>query len=166
MVQIILGKIKEKIPKDFFQVFVFDLISKMFTVSIAIILIRVMTPTEYSYIVKFQTLSGFIYGVFGTGIALSFIRYSTEQLSRGFRNTVGLHAVCSVLIIVLSFIAFLITPLLCNIYNTNIIVVTYACYYGFISSLINMNQAYFQSRELYVKSGITNNLKNIFIFVI
>ncbi|KGE18323.1 polysaccharide biosynthesis C-terminal domain-containing protein [Paenibacillus wynnii] len=161
----LIGQVHKKVPKDFLQVFIFDILSKVFMIVITIILIRIMSPSQYADIVKFTALSSFIYGVFGEGISLSFIRYSTEQYSRTGKSTVGLHAVSSLLIFILSFLVITLVPVLTGIYNTTAIVVIYASFYGFILSLINMNQAFFQSREMYVKSGITNNLRNVFILI-
>ncbi len=156
-------KIRNKIPTDFLQVFLFDIVSKVFMIIITILLIRVMNLKEYEEIVKFTAISGFILGIFGQGIALSYIRYSTEQLSRGEKNSVGLHIVCTIFIIIISFVVLMFTPVFVGIYKTSTKLIIFASYYGIISSLINMNQAYFQSRELYIESGIINNLKNVFI---
>lgn len=132
---------------------------------ITILLIRMMPPSEYAQLVQFTALSGFICGIFGEGISLSFIRYSTEQYSRTGKSSTGLHMVSSILILLLSSLSILLVPILTRIYNTSSTVVIFASFYGFILSLINMNQGYFQSREMYVKSGITNNLRNIFLLV-
>lgn len=156
-------KIKNRIPTDFFQVFVFDIVSKLFMVVITILLIRVMSLKEYDDIVKFTAISGFILGVFGQGISLSYIRYSTEQLSRGEKDSVGLHMACTILIVVISILVFTLNPIFTNVYKASTELVIFASFYGIITSLINMNQAYFQSRELYTESGITNNLKNVFM---
>ncbi|MNO77787.1 Polysaccharide biosynthesis protein [compost metagenome] len=165
MSTILIKKITNKIPKDFFNVFAFDILSKAFMIVITILLIRMMPPSEYAQLVQFTALSGFICGIFGEGISLSFIRYSTEQYSRTGKSSTGLHMVSSILIILLSFLSILLVPILAGIYNTSSTVVIFASFYGFILSLINMNQGYFQSREMYVKSGITNNLRNVFLLV-
>lgn len=159
----IVSKIKKRIPVDFFEVFAFDIVSKIFMVVITIILIRLLSLTQYDDIVKFTAISGLSLGILGSGISLSYIRYSTEQLSRGEKSSVGLHMVSSIIMIVLSFLMLILLPLFTNVYKTSTELVIYASVYGLILSLINMNQAFFQSRELYVKSGIINNLKNVFM---
>ncbi|WP_340025412.1 oligosaccharide flippase family protein [Paenibacillus sp. FSL K6-1096] len=163
MSTIMIKKIRNRIPKDFFNVFAFDILSKVFMIIITILLIRMMPPSEYAKLVQFTALSSFICGIFGEGISLSFIRYSTEQYSRTGKSSFGLHMLSSILIIMLSFLSLLIVPILSGIYNTSVTVVVFASFYGFILSLINMNQGYFQSREMYIKSGITNNLRNVFL---
>lgn len=159
----IASKIKKRIPVDFFQVFAFDIVSKIFMVVITIILIRLLSLTQYDDIVKFTAISGIFLGILGTGISLSYIRYSTEQLSRGEKSSVGMHTVSSIIIICLSFLMLILVPLFTNVYKTSTELVIYASFYGLLLSLINMNQAFFQSRELYVKSGVINNLKNVFM---
>ncbi|QUL53901.1 oligosaccharide flippase family protein [Paenibacillus tritici] len=165
MSTILIKKITNKMPKDFFNVFAFDILSKAFMIIITILLIRMMPSSEYAQLVQFTALSSFICGVFGEGISLSFIRYSTEQYSRTGKSSTGLHMVSSILIVFLSFFSILLFPILSGIYNTSSTVVIFASFYGFILSLINMNQGYFQSREMYVKSGITNNLRNVFLLL-
>ncbi|WP_158634037.1 oligosaccharide flippase family protein [Radiobacillus deserti] len=165
MVKLLVYKIKSKIPVDFSQVFFFDILSKVFMLAITIILIRFMVPAEYADIVKFTALSSFNFGVFGEGIALTFIRYSTEQFSRGKKNSLALHTKVSLMLLILSIIAIGLAPLLAKVYNMANTVVIYSIIYGFLIALINMNLAYFQSRELYVQSGMINNIKNIFILL-
>lgn len=159
----IASKIKKRIPFDFFQVFAFDIVSKIFMIVITILLIRILTLTQYDDIVKFTAISGLFLGILGSGISISYIRYSTEQISRGEKSSVGLHMVSFIIIIGLSLFMLILVPIFTNLYKTSTELVVYASFYGIILSLINMNQAFFQSRESYVKSGIVNNLRNVFM---
>lgn len=157
---------KVKIPRDFLLVFIFDILAKILMVVITILLIRMMPPSEYAFIVIFTAISSFIYGIIGEGISLSFIRYSTEQLSRTGKNTVGLHAISSIVIFFLTILFLIFIPFISNIFNTTTQIVFIASIYALILSVNNMNQAYFQSREMYVRAGIINNLKNVFLFIL
>ena len=159
----IASKIKKRIPFDFFQVFAFDIVSKIFMIIITILLIRLLTLTQYDDIVKFTAISGLFLGILGSGISISYIRYSTEQISRGEKSSVGLHIVSFIIIIGLSLFMLILVPIFTNLYKTSTELVVYASFYGIVLSLINMNQAFFQSREAYVKSGIVNNFRNVFM---
>ena len=160
----LIKKIFKKMPHDFLQVFSFDILSKFFMGVISIVIIRNLAASEYAQYIKFTTLSNFILGVFGTGIALSFVRYSAEMISRKEENKViNLH-VLSLMVLLLVFITSLITiPLLSKVYATTVLVILLALIHGFILSINKLNQFYYQAKEAYVKSGILDSLRNVIL---
>lgn len=156
-----------KIPKDFSNVFIFDVIAKVFLAIISIILIRFFSTQEYADYTKFSTLSNFIVGIFGTGIALSFVRFSAEKISREKNADIsGLYALSSITFIIIFTFSFIFVNFLKDLYDTSLIVVVIALIYGFAMSLNRLNQFYYQAKEMYIKAGIVSNLRNFILFIL
>lgn len=160
--QIIKTTIKH-IPKDFSKVLSFDILSKFLAAVMTIALIRILSTRDYAAYVKFYSISTFIHGVFGTGIAISLIRYLTEEISRGRESSRGLHFVAVLLILPLSIFLLSLTNVIGILYQTSRSVVVYGCIFGFVLSLIQINQSYYQARENYNCAGIIQNLRYIFL---
>lgn len=152
---------------DFLKVFSFDILSKLFMGLSAIIIIRILTPIEYAQFVRFSTLSNFLLGVFGSGMALSFVRYASEQISRKNREVVlSLYILSSIFIFSVFMITSLFIPFISLGFNASVTVVSCSIIYGFLLSMIRLNQSYYQVQEAFSKSGIVDNMKNIIIFLL
>lgn len=154
----------KKIPKDFVHVFSFDMLGKVFMIIMGILIIRILDTNQYAEFVKFTTLSNFILGVFGTGVSLSYIRYSAEQISRGNEKVnIELHTLSSIFLIALFLVVACASPIIGKVFIASSKLIFCASLYGFIISLIKINQYFYQAQESYIKSGMVDNVKNMFL---
>lgn len=159
----LLGKLKS-IPKDFLVVFVFNIISKLFYAATSIFIIRILTVQDYSVFVKFTTISSLVLSIIGSGISLAFVRYATEEKSRG-RNTIEkLFFITLILVCFCSIIGFVLIPTISNYYKVNFICAALSVVYGLTLSLDSINRSYFQAKEKFKISGIIDNIKYVILF--
>jgi len=152
-----------KFPKDYVICYVFDIVSKMFTIAISLFVIRLTSIEAYADYTLFNSISTFLYGIFGSGLALSFVRYYVEQKSRGSGKYKGLFANVQ---IVLTVIFILLFGLICfaQIFVNVQSIIYLTIFYGLFLSLGNINQAYFQANNRFDMAGIVNNIRNIILF--
>lgn len=153
-----------KLPKDYIVSYVFDIISKVFTVAITLIVIRMTSIGGYAEYTLFNSISTFLFGVFGSGLALSFVRFYVEHKSREDGKHKGLFINVQISIAIVFSVIFAILLFAYKFVNVQPIIF-YTVFYGLFLSLCNNNQAYFQANNRFDKAGIVNNIKNILLFL-
>ncbi|WP_214810517.1 polysaccharide biosynthesis C-terminal domain-containing protein [Exiguobacterium sp. s127] len=158
-------KLKRKIPMDYATVFIYDSVSRIFMLAVTIILIRGMTELDYADYVKFSSVSNLILGMVGGSISLVYIKFATESRSRNIDNSKTIYLTSTLLIVFVSILVFPFINILVSIYDSNYNIVIFSVFFGLLLSLLNLNQAFYQSKENYRKAGYFNNYKNIVFLV-
>ena len=147
------------------KVTAFDIISKVFSIVISILLIRILTIRDYATFTFFNSISSFVYGIIGSSLSLAFVKFYVEQSTRKNDRNKGIFFFTIILIIFIHGLLFLIIPLAKRLLNISDILIIISILYGLTLSLNQLNQAYYQARELYSKSGIISNIKYFFILI-
>lgn len=149
------------IPKDFSVVTVFNIAAKVLQLVVTVVLVRVLTVGDYASYTVFLTMSSTVLGVAGQSISLAYVRYSTECLSRdsSYRDGLivashGFNFLCFAFMLACSY------PL-AQVMGTEFLIVVAAVVYGFLLGMVQLNIAFFQSREMYGRSGVVENVKQI-----
>lgn len=158
---IVLKKLVNRIPKDFMKVFTFDIVTKIFSAIISILIINILNTNDYAVYTKFSSIASFILGVIGTGLSFSFVRIATEDVSRGKDTAFSLYKVCIMLTIIAFMIVFLFKRAIKSLYSMGGLATLLSILYGGALSLNRMNQSYFQAKEKYTMSGVIDNIRNI-----
>ena len=79
----------KRIPKDFLQVYAFNISAKVIQFLISVVLIRNMpNAEEYALYTQFYTLATALSGIVGDSLSLAYVRYNTEQYSKNPQNDV------------------------------------------------------------------------------
>lgn len=153
--------ISQIIPKDFSVVTVFSLAARAIQLVITVTLVRVLSVEDYASYTVFFTTSSTILGIAGQSISLAYVRYNTERMSKDSNYRDALAAVSHGI----NFICFLI--LLAGSYPLAEVmgvihpIMLVAISYGFLLGAVQLNIAFFQSREMYAKSGVIENVKQL-----
>lgn len=155
------SKLKKYTASDYFIVLLFDVFAKILMVAATIFIIRILTTKEYAIYIKFQSISSIMFSILGGGLAIAFVRFATEKISRGNHNIYGLFISCNLLIVGLTILLFSLFPLLNNVYGVATYTSCLALAYGGLLSLNKMNESYFQTKEQFRKSGVASNIKNV-----
>lgn len=156
-----MNKIWQIIPRDFSTVTIFNLAARALQLVVTVILVRVLTVEEYAGYTVFFTTSSTILGVAGQSIALAYVRYNTEKLSRdpAYKDSLviishGVNFICLVLLLAGLY------PL-SDAMGVGLPIMMASILYGFLLGEAQLNIAFFQSREMYAKSGIIENAKQL-----
>lgn len=156
-------KIKQVIPRDFSIVTVFSMCARALQLVVTIVLVRVLCVEDYASYTVFFTTSSTILGVSGQSIALAYVRYNTERISKDKDNKCSdslivishmINILCLVLLLIGSY------PL-ASVMGTSLSIMLAAIVYGFLLGTVQLNIAFFQSREFYTKSGVVENVKQL-----
>ena len=149
------------IPKDFSTVWVFSMAAKVLQLVVTVLLVRILTVEDYADYTVFFTTSSTILGIAGQSIALAYVRYNTERLSEdeGYRDSLivfshALNLVCALLLLAATY------PL-ARVMGVETMLMLATIVYGFFLGAVQLNIAFFQSREHYAKSGVIENSKQI-----
>lgn len=156
-----LKMIRQIIPKDFSVVTVFSLVARAIQLVITVILVRVLSVEDYASYTVFFTTSSTILGIAGQSISLAYVRYNTERMSRdsNYRDALvaashGINCICFLILLAGSY------PL-AEVMGVLHPIMLAAISYGFLLGAIQLNIAFFQSREMYAKSGVIENAKQL-----
>lgn len=151
------------IPKDFSVVWLFSMVSKALQLVVTVLLVRALSVDDYASYTVFFTTSSTILGVAGQSISLAYVRYNTERLSgeEDYRDSLivfshVLNLACLLLLLAGSY------PL-AKVMNVGFGLMLAAIVYGFLLGAIQLNAAFFQSREMYAKSGFVDNAKQLIL---
>lgn len=142
----------------------FDLVSKLFSVIVSLLIIRVLTVEDYADITLFNSIATFLSGIIGSGLVLSFVRYYAENLSRGRKSNYLFVFLLQtvVLAFVLVAIAFVIYSLAAQ---ADTVLLMAALLYGFTLSIVSASQAFYQAKNMFAKAGIIGNVRVITLLV-
>ena len=142
-------------------VLIFDIISKLLMAVATIVIVRLLSIDEYAIYTKFHSISVLSTTIIGTGLALAYVRFAAEKVSRGQDNSFGLFKLCSLLVCLATIISFIAIPIINKSFNTTFFISIISLIYGGVLALNKMNQSYFQVDERFSTSGIITNIKNI-----
>lgn len=142
-------------------VLIFDIISKLLVAVATIAFIRILSVEEYAIYTKFYAISTLSTTIIGTGLALAYVRFAAEKVSRGEKNSFGLFKLCSLLVCLVTIASFISIPIINKSFNTTTFVSIMSLIYGGVLALNKMNQSYFQVDERFSTSGVITNIKNI-----
>lgn len=154
-------KIKQVIPRDFSVVTVFNMGARALQLVVTVALVRILSVEDYASYTVFFTTSSTILGIAGQSIALAYVRYNTERMTkdRAYRDSLifishAINVACLVLLLVGSY------PM-AEVMGVAHPIMLAAIVYGFLLGTVQLNIAFFQSRELYAKSGVVENAKQL-----
>lgn len=155
---------KIKIPKDFLQVYAFNLFAKAIQFLISLLIIRnAVSVEEYALYTKYYTLVATLSGIIGESLSLTYIRYNTEKLSRDPENK---KDSLFLLINVINTLTFMVVTAVCTIiqfaWNGGSYLLQ-SCVTGFLFSTIVLLISFFRSREKYIFSGLVEVARYIFV---
>nr|WP_279326130.1 oligosaccharide flippase family protein [Bacillus sp. FJAT-47783] len=161
------------IVRNVLTVLTFDLISKMLSILITVILIRSLTKMDYAYFTFLQAVATLFVGIVASGLVASYIRFDTEQISRISSDNNKLYVLNFKLItyvyIFLIVIALIFKDLLMTSMSND------ESYYSFIlfgiilaytMSICRLNIGYYQTRDKFKESGKLLNLNNVTIMLL
>lgn len=157
--------VNKYLNNDYSIVFIFDVIAKLLTAVTTIMIIRLLTVTEYANYTVFLSVSSLIFSIVGSGISMAYVRYAAENVSLGYKQSNRLLNECYLFITVVTLSFFALTGLLCTWYNISLLVSFLSVIYGGLLSLNKITQSFFQAENQYKKSGIITNIKNVSFFV-
>lgn len=157
--------LKSKFLKDFSVVFIFDILAKIFTLLILLFTVRLLTPQEYAFFVKFNSLANLLFGIFASGIGIAFVRSVSELTSVGRASLVkNLYLLSLGFILVILCPIFLCSQFLAEIYKLPLVLILLSLLYTLALSYLKINQFYFQGQEKYLTGGIVDLLRTAAIF--
>lgn len=156
-----MNRIPNLIPRDFSVVTVFNLAARALQLVVTVILVRVLTVEEYASYTVFFTTSSTILGITGQSIALAYVRFNTEKLSRDSDYRDGLIVISHVINLLCLFALLAGSYPLAEAMGVVHLIMMVSVLYGFLLSSVQLNIAFFQSRELYAKSGVVENAKQL-----
>lgn len=154
-----------KLSRSVLNVIFFDSISKVFTLIVTILIIRGLSTEEYAVFTLFNSIALFLYGIFGSGLSLAFVRYYAEQKSRNSNKTEGLYFFNILLTLSIYLLIFSLTPFVVAILNLDVFIWVASVVFSVSLTLNQVNQAYYQAREMYSKSGIISNTKSLLLSI-
>ena len=155
----------KKTLSDFLNVIVFDIFSKAFSVLTTFFLIRILSTENYSLYAKFSSISSLLFGILGSGICLSFVRFFVYKKSENNSNCNYLYYSSFSIISALFLLSIGFIPLFSVAYKAPTFTIFLALLYGMVLSYNQLFQSYFQANNLYFKSGIVSLLKTLVIFL-
>lgn len=152
---------QQVIPKDFSIVAVFSLAARVLQLVVTVVLVRVLSLEDYASYTVFFTTSSTILGIAGQSVALAYVRYNTERMSKDPKYKDALivvsHGINCLFLLVLLVGSYPLAELM----GTAHLIMIASILYGFLLGALQLNIAFFQSRELYAKSGIVENVKQL-----
>ena len=158
--------LRNKIKSDFIKVYFFDMVGKVFSVIISIVIIRCLTTSDYAQYTLFNSIGSFLNGVVGTSITLAYTRYAVilrerepgleGMLYRYVRNKMFIFAGA------IGAVSFLVFRMISDV---SIVYVLGICY-GLMLALYQLNIVFFQAREQYSFGGVVSNIKNILVALV
>ena len=155
--------IKKKLNNPFIKVYFFDMVSKLFTIVITILIIRFLTHEEYADYTVYNSIGSFISGVLGSGIGLAYTRYAVllRQKKSGEDGLLYwiLRKKMFFVVSLLFVTGMLVLVALGKFTYVNILGIIY----GLLLSLYQLNVVFFQARERYSIGGVVSNVKNIVV---
>ena len=82
-------KIKQVIPRDFSVVTMFNMAARALQLVVTVALVRILSVEDYASYTVFFTTSSTILGIAGQSIALAYVRYNTERMTkdRAYRDS-------------------------------------------------------------------------------
>lgn len=153
------------VPKDFSTVWVFSMASKALQLVVTVLLVRMLTVEDYASYTVFFATSSTILGVAGQSIALAYVRYNTERLTQDATYRDSLIVLSQLLNLLFLIVLLVGTYPLAKLMGVTSQLMLASIVYGFLLGAVQLNIAFFQSRERYAKSGVIENVKQLILLV-
>lgn len=147
------------------NVVVFDILSKLFAVLCTYLLIRILSIENYSLYSKFSSISSLLFGILGSGICLSFVRFFVYKKSENDANANYLYYSSFILVSIIFVLALLFVPLFSKYYKVPELTIFLSYLYALVLSYNQLFQSYFQANNLFLKSGVVSLIKTFLIFL-
>lgn len=159
-------KIKTLLRSDYAKVYFFELLAKLFSFSVSILIIRSLSKNDYSEYTLFNSVGSFISGILGSGIGLAYTRYAVELRQTKEGADVPLYKRLRRCMYVV--VAFGIVTMSGAVICFDSVKITYflGAVYGFMMALSRLNIVFFQAREKYSKAGIISNISVMVMMVL
>lgn len=158
--------IKNKLKSDYFKVYFFDMIAKVFTVVISIMIIRCLTEKDYANYTLFNSIGSFISGVLGSGIGLAYTRYAVILRQKKVGTDALLFYRLRNKMMRIVYVIFLMGFIIYFVSTSLTYTFLLGGIYGLILALYQLNVVFFQAREKYFIGGIVSNIKNIVVAIV
>ncbi len=157
--------LQNKLKSDYFKVYFFDMIAKLFTVIISILIIRCLTEDDYAQYTLFGSIGSFISGVLGSGIGLAYTRYAVILRQKKAGMDAILYKSLRKRMVYTVLLLFIITIFILLLTSNFTFIFTLGVVYGLTLALYQLNVVFFQARERYSVGGIISNIKNIAVAI-
>ncbi len=161
--KLLIKKIKNS---DFFTVYFFDMIAKMFTVVITILIIRCLSENDYAKYTVFNSVGSFISGVLGSGIGLAYTRYAVQLRQTKSGGDSRLYIMLRKNMILLALVVILCSIFFLLVTDKASFHVITGLLYGLVLAGYQLNIVFFQAQENYTVGGIISNVKNIVVAIV
>jgi O-antigen/teichoic acid export membrane protein len=157
--------------KNLIKVSFMDLTGYVISGFTMILFIKLLSKNSYGDFTLYTTIAFLISGILAKGLSTSYVRYNL-QLSENDRNK-GLFNISVAIVFSLHLLMFLfvvgfskqISEIIFKD-NNKTMVLALSIVYGLSLSLQFLLDAYFQSRDMYTKAGISLIVKNLVSFII
>lgn len=154
-----------KFFKDFSIVFIFDILAKIILLLILLLTVRLLSPLEYAFFVKFNSLANLLLGIFASGIGIAFVRSVSDLSSVGRISLVkSLYLLSLSFILVIFLPVFFCSHFLSGIYKFPVYLIVLSLFYALTLSYLKINQFYFQGQEKYFTGGLVELIRTGAIF--
>jgi|GEM_PF-2508014 len=151
--------------KDIAITTVFDIISKIGSTVVTLLIIRILTVDEYADITFFNSIATFLSGVIGSGLTLSFVRYYAESTSRGNQNPSLFYSLIK-MIIIAYLLVFSVFATYCHFAPGNSTLLILSLVFGLSLSLVSAVQAFYQASNRFSRAGLVVNTRSILLLLI
>lgn len=164
--------LKDYIVKNVATVFMFDLLSKLLTIFITVIVIRSLSKVDYAYFTYYQAVATLFTGIIANGLVASYIRYETENISRFGTNYKNLYNLNIKLITFLYLCIFVIVILLNKLFLRFLATPSFFLYFilglvlAFAMSIFRLNIGYYQARDQFKYAGKLLNINMLILIIL
>lgn len=154
------------IKNDYLKVYFFDIIAKVFSALISILIIRVLSVGDYAEYTFFFSISSFFSGVLGSGLGLAYTTYAVPLREEGENEDICLYrGLRNGLLLVYPLLSLLCYVGIKNIIGGSQVTIIFGVLYGMLLSLNQINTVFFQARKNYVTAGIIANIRSVFLSI-
>ncbi|KIL43164.1 lipopolysaccharide biosynthesis protein [Jeotgalibacillus campisalis] len=153
------------LKKNFITAAFFDLTAKLSIGIVIILLIRFLPTETYSEYIFFQSISILVVSTIVTGLNISLVRYESVQLTD--RENITFFKFNYILFLVVIILLTLVVGTIYFVYRgETVLLLLLGVVYAFFLGTLRLNQAFFQSQNLFKKAGFIPNINNIILLVL
>lgn len=163
---------RNKLISNIAVVTFFDFISKIFSMATFIILIRLLSTSDYADFTFFNAVSLLVYSIIGGGLNTAYIRYESENISRRNSISINLYFFNLKMLTLLSFIIFFIFMIFKNQFTSLFFsrgnygtLILFGIFFSYTLSLQRLNESFFQSNGNFKNAGLIGTLKNSLLLI-
>lgn len=161
--------LNKKLLKNINTVVFFDMVSKVLSFLLMILLVRLLSKESFAAITLFISISALISNSISNGLNLSYVRYEVERYSKtgSYTNLLIISLLIQLMLIII--VVFLFYIYLCLPYSKNVLILEvffFSVLYSIGLVLFSTISTFLQIQEKYVLNGTLINIKNLTIFFI